>query len=369
VNCISSAAKIAAAALAITFAAVPVAAADEPDKSTLDQIKDSLAELQKLKASQPKTVEPSTLAIESWLLTSTAIDATGARIHDAVATDVASHPLIILAGNETLEASQVGMMRTEMTALSTRLKRASAISCEQRTEEMAFVGLPAAISAASALVDLLKTETDLTAISQTVPAGLVAAAVANRFPKDAILPTAAIAAGPEGPLLKQFRELADTAATAQKSHDDLDGDAAQSDCEKNKFKALTAALAPFDAFYARVTTAKDGAVPIVVADRLDRMLQKDALVLRVNTEAAGGTLLRRTNLLTALGAETAFISGGLVSSYQLTDPQTGRLYRAGVVTCRTTLTSLKKVQDGTWGTRSGRDWAATATCYPLAPAS
>ena len=76
-------------------------------------------------------------------------------------------------------------------------------------------------------------------------------------------------------------------------------------------------------------------------------------------------MLKRTNLLTAFGAETAFVSGGLVSSYQLTNPMTGVLIKAGIVTCRTTLTSLKRVQQGSWSTYDGKTRVpSTAVCEP-----
>ena len=159
-----------------------VSAADEPDKSTLDQIKAALDELKTLKSSQPQTVNTNTLAIESWLLTSTAIDATAARIHDAVARDIGKNSLVVLAGTEALESNQVGMMRTEMAPLSLRLAQASAMKCTEKNLEM--VSLPAAIGAASALVDLLKSQTELTAISQSVPAALLAASVSQQIRQD-----------------------------------------------------------------------------------------------------------------------------------------------------------------------------------------
>jgi len=342
----------------------PATAADEPDKSTLDQIKAALDDLKKFKdAQQAQTVNTNALAIESWLLTSTAIDSTAQKIHDAVPQKDRARQILVLAGDEALDANQVGMLKAEMESLSRRIRQASSIQCGTRGGPM-IESIGGAVALASGIADLLKSQTDVTAISQTVDAKLLAAAVAGKFDGKAILPTAAIAAGNQGPLLKQFKDLVEQAEPAQEMRDQLAGIEKPSPCEKQKLARLTPAMASFDTFYGRVTTAKDGAVPIMVADRLDRLFGQDSLVLRVDTEAAGGTLLKRTNLLTAFGAETAFISGGLVSSYQLTNPRTGELLTAGVVTCRTTLASLKRVQQGSWGAKQGRTYDAKPVCLP-----
>jgi hypothetical protein len=341
----------------------PVSAADEPDKSTLDQIKSALDELKKFKDAQPQTVNTNTLAIESWLLTSTAIDSTAQKIHDAVPEQDRIKQILVLAGDEALDANQAGMLKAEMESLSRRIRQASSLQCGTRGGPM-IESVGGAVALATGIADLLKSQTEVTPISQSVSPKLLAAAVAGKFGGKAILPTAAIAAGNQGPLLRQFKDLVEQAEPAQEMRDQLAAVEKPSPCEKQKLARLTPAMASFDTFYARVTTAKDGAVPIVVADRLDRLLGEGALVLRVNTETAGGTLLKRTNLLTAFGAETAFISGGLVSSYQLTNPSDGTLVVAGVVTCRTALASLKRVQAGSWGSTPGGKYDAKAVCLP-----
>lgn len=352
-------------ASALLLCAGPATAADESDKSTLDEIKAAIDELKKLKQSQPQqTINTGALAIESWLLTSTAIESTAAKIHQAVKSQATK--VVVLAGSEAPDANQAGMLRIEMEALSSRIRLASNIQCgRSNVLGVQEFSIPTAIGAATAIADLLKTNTELTAISQSVDAKLLAASVAARFGGQAIIPSAAIAAGTEGRVIRQFKELVELAEPAQRERDALAGVKDPTDCVKHKLARLTPALSSFDTFYARVTTPKDGQVPIVVADRLDRILDDTSLVLRVNTETSGGTLLKRTNLLTALGAETAFISGGLVSSYQLTNPRTGQLLKAGVITCRTTLTSLKRVQQGSWTAYNDRQrLGPIAVCSP-----
>ena len=176
----------------------------------------------------------------------------------------------------------------------------------------------------------------LDAIKQEVPAALLAAAVANRL-DHAFLPSAAIAGEHDAKLIRSFKNLMDAADEAQEK--------AAAD-EQDELKAL---LARYDSLTTRLLTPdKAGVAPLAFAARLQKLLQGDPYVLRVNTEKAGGTLLKRTNVVTAFGGESVFVSGGLVSSYQLTDPRTGEMIGAGVVTCRTTLTSLKRVQNASW---------------------
>jgi hypothetical protein len=341
--------------------------AEEPDKGTLDQIKQALDELKKLKQAQPQqTINTNTLAIESWLLTSTAINATAANIHNAVSGKVpeGERKLLVLAGDEPLDFNQSDMLKIEMDSLFRRLQQASGIKCPTR-RQLGIQSVEAPIALVGAIADLLKSETELTAIDQTVDAKLLAAAVAGKF-GNAVLPSAAIAAKPDSEMLRLFNELIAVADNSRLLRYRLAANENPSNCEQHKLDSLKLVLASFDKFYARVTTAdeKTGMVPIVLAARLDQILDQDPVVLRVTMEKSGGTLLKRKNLLTAFGAETAFISGGLVSSYQLTRPKTGELIRSGVITCRTTMTSLKRVQEGSWTSPTRID-AADRTSQPL----
>ena len=357
------ASKLVASALMVCIASSAVA--EEAEKSTLDEIKAAIEELKKQKQNQPQqTVNTGTLAIESWLLTSRAIDSTALEIHKAVKDQVPGD-VIVLAGDEALDANQVAMLRTEMDSLTGRIGQAYNIQCERGGPSISVAFTPAeGVAVAAAIADLLKSETELTAISQSVDATLLAASVAGKFSGRAIIPSAAIASGTEGPLIARFKQLVDLAERAQQARDELDAIDKPTKCQTQKLGRLSPPLASFDKFYTRVTTAGEkGSIPIVVADRLDRILGPNTMVLRVDTESAGGTLLKRKNLLTAFGAEAAFISGGLVSSYQLTNPTSGKMLVAGVVTCRTTLASLKHVQQGSWTSVPGRRHPE-AICLP-----
>jgi hypothetical protein len=348
------------------------------------EIEDTLKAIQQqidaLKQQGKYTVNPGSVAIESWLLTSTAIESTADKIHGAVAgvikNDVpvvrgrtvetpeedepkdepaqpAQRKILVVTGDEQLEFGQAAMMKTEITTLTHRLK--SACGCGEQVRALASP----ALAIAGAIVGLLKSDVQLDAVEQSVDAKLLAAAVAARLP-DAAIPSAAIAGDGGGELIGLFNRLVSIAEQAREKYDKLP------QAEKEKATRLKSALDYYDKFYDRVTTANDkGVVPIVLAARLHKLIENDPYVLRVNTEKAGGTLLKRTNVVTALGGESVFISGGLVSSYQLTDPTDGRMVRAGVITCRTTLTSLKRVQNASWRAMDGRQsHGAKAICSP-----
>ena len=344
------------------------AAVAEPVEDTLKQIQ---AQIDALGKKGQHTVNTGSLAIESWLLSTTAIDSTAGKIYDAVSPKLVvtlpdgklgQKKVLVVTGPEVLDFGLAAMINAEMQALRNRLLAVCGGCVDRAIVELA-IPLPAL---AGAVIGLLKSETDLTAIDLTVDAKLLAAAVAGNL-GNAFLPSAAVAPSSGGKLITSFNLLVATAEDAQRAHDDLAKIEKPSDAQKEKLAKLKSVLARYDSFYAKVTTANaNGIVPLSVAARLDDLMKDDPYVLRVNTEKAGGTLLKRTNVLTALGAESAFISGGLVSSYQLTDPKTGKLFKAGVITCRTTLTSLKRVQAASWISvdNSGVRHKAAAVCSP-----
>jgi hypothetical protein len=346
--------------------AILVCASSGAQAAPEDTLKEIQAQIDALNKKGTYTVNSGSLAIESWLLTSTAIESTAAKIQSAVERHAAAAParsVLVIAGTEPLDFGQVAMLDLEMKALTDRL--AKACDCvDSATLEM--TSIPAL---AGAVAGLLKSDTELTALSQDVDAKLLAAAVAAKLKQRAILPSAAVAAvAPDhaGTLIASFNQLVAVAERAQAERDRLASIEKPKGVEKDKLARLTAILARYDSFYTRATTpnATTGIVPLAAAARLQALMKHDPYVLKVNTEKAGGTLLKRTNVLTALGAESVFITGGLVSSYQLAEPKTGHILDAGVITCRTTLTTLKRVQNASWASSGPGGATTTAVCSP-----
>lgn len=327
-----------------------------------DTLKEIQAEIDALKKRGTVTANPGSLVIESWLLTSTAIESTAKAIEEAVDDDAKLRRVLVVAGTEQLDFSQAAMMQLEIEALTKRLETVCKCSAPKARPGTATMNSIPAVALFGTIAGLLKSDTELTAIDQSVDAKLLAAAVALRL--NAILPSTAVAADPKGVLITAFERLVNVADEAQAVLNRLEGLGNPSAADTVQKGRLAALLERYDAFYGRVTTANAaGAVPIVVAARLQNLSKDNPYILRVNTEKAGGTLVKRTNVLTALGAESVFITAGLVSSYQLTDPVTGQVRKAGVITCRTTLTTLKRVQSGSWK-NAGSQQQAQAVCPP-----
>lgn len=327
-----------------------------------DALKDIQKQIDDLNKKGNTTVNPGSLAIESWLLTATAVDATAGKVHTAVGRAVGDRTLLVVGGPEAVEFGRALVMKAEIDLLARRLR--DVCRCQNRL--LVSSSFPAI---AGAVIGLLKSETSVTGIDQSLDARLLAAAVAGKF-GNAILPSAAVSGGADSDLMRSFGALVETADAAQREYETLAAVKDPSGPQKDKRDRLKALLDIYDALYKRVATANaEGVVPLAVAARLHALLEKEPLILRVTPEKAGGTLLKRTNVVTALGGESVFVSGGLVSSYQLTDPATGRLIQAGIVTCRTTLASLKRVQNASWRspvvvrTADGQD-EPSAACSP-----
>lgn len=316
-------------AFALALCASSAASAQDSETPIEDTLKQIQAQIDALNKKGQMTVTPGATVIESWLLSSRAVDAAAEKIKAAVVAAPgykASPPILVLAGSESIDFGQIALLQLEIDSLTARFNQLS------RSRGPSTSAVP--IAAIASLIGLLKTETTIEAIPQTVDSKILASAVAAKL--QARIPTAAILSVEGAPLLGSFRALMEAADHASVS------------ATKEQQDELKTLIARYDALSTRVLTPKDGVAPLAYAARLQSLSKDGQLVLAVNTENSSGTLLKRANLVTALGGESVFISGGLVSSYRLTDPKDGRVLAAGVVICRTTLTSLKNVQSGSW---------------------
>lgn len=294
--------------------------------------------------------------IESTMLASTAVDAAAAQIAQRVPR---TGNVIVLGGTDTVDFSQVAMISREIATIRAQFEQALKWPTKpgkppkkgQEVQEM--FAIPPAIGTATSvltgLAGLLRSDVELTGVDVTIPPRILAAAVAAKLGTRAFLPTEAVGLPANSSLITEFDGLTEQAAKARKAKEELAKVKKPSPSEQTKLALLNAALEHYDQFFKRVTTGNDkGVVPIVEAARLAKMLENHPIVLRVNTDKAGGTVLKRTNIMTFFGADGVRISGGLVASFQATKPDDGSVVAAGVVTCRTALTTLRSVQDTTW---------------------
>jgi len=90
------------------------------------------------------------------------------------------------------------------------------------------------------------------------------------------------------------------------------------------------------------TPAADGSMRLATALRQSRLMRNaNNLVLRVEVNRAGGTMITVKNLWTAVGLPAIRLSGGVIASYSLTDRTNGTVRLSGTVVCRTELTGLR----------------------------
>jgi len=398
-------AAIAVVTLAATLASTPVPAqTTEETKAQTEQLK-AQAELERARADNARaaaerisalglpsfegrtTLNQGAGSMEATMLASYAVDAAALRISGQVErAQSAANPttnVIVLAGDEALDFGRVGAMDTELNAISDVFAQlgfaaphvAEAVPLEG--SEAGGVAASAVIAAATAAAGLLRSNTEVTALDlQAISNRALATAVAARL-DSAILPSAAIGRLADSPasasgwrgmsLFQKYTNLLERRRLINEARGPAPVEPAK---PTERYKELTAALARFDAAAARITTpdATTGVVPLAQAMRLEAMSRDNPRVLRVYVDRAGGSLINRTNILTTVGLKDPVrVSGGMLASYTLTDPASGRLLAADIITCRTTSTPLRSVHRGVWGNRVGGRRIQGATCSGRAP--
>ncbi|HEY0028008.1 MAG TPA: hypothetical protein VGC35_09080 [Allosphingosinicella sp.] len=315
-------------------------------------------------------------AMEATMLASHAVRAAAAMIARGVPKE--SKSIVVLAGDEALDFSSIGALGAEMSAIRHMLLRIL-----KPSSTGGFAGAAAVISAATAAAGLFRSDTevaalDTSALSNRVLASMVAAQLGTR----AIIPSAAMGsvdaptrteAGSTRParvawddmtLMERLNELVDIRRQVfdeMAEHKPKDPEKPTKE-EQATLAPFTGALARFDTFFARVTTADDkGALAIVKTVRLEQIWRLKPHILRVYVDKVGGSRVTRKNIGTTLTLATPVkISGGLVASYSLTDPSTGQQIAFDLLSCRTTFTTLQAVQRGVW--KNPMDNAQKAYC-------
>ena len=277
-------------------------------------------------------------AIEALILATDAIDAAAREIAEsAERVSSPSNVFLILAGDEQVDFGIAAAIRAETKAFARIFDAFGPPGSLPIGAVAESVAGP--IAAISAIAGLLRTETQITAVDlSAISHRVLATAVAGRLIGKAILPGAATTTLAPGPLAEEVMGLAARRDRLIAAAPKLPAEAAES---------LKASLARFDSFFARITSPDaTGRVLLAQAARLEQLLSDMPLMLRIFVEKAGGSLINRTNLWTFFGRDPVRVSGGLVASFTITDPTTGRVLAAEVLNCRTRLASLKRIQSG-----------------------
>lgn len=302
--------------------------------------------------------------MEATILATAAVEAAADKIVEQ--TQKASK-YIVLAGDEAIDFGIIGRQRVQMEAIRLLFLRANV----PEKSVSALMNPALAIAAVSAAAGLLRAETTVTPIElNAISSRMLATAVAGNLRTNALLPSAPVfppeeEAGSDIPwkqktILQRLNTLIDMREAAAKMRKSL------GEKPKPKAKALAdlldAATARFDTFLTKATSPDEkGSVPISEAARLEIMMKWSDRILRVYVEKAGGSLVNTKNLATTLGLDPVKVSGGLVASYTITNPIAGNVENAGVFYCRTTLTSLRKVQEANWSAKKAAGSRASSS--------
>lgn len=279
-------------------------------------------------------------AIETLLLASDALEAAAARIAGAALNHSGdgSRPFLVIAGEEKIDFSLLGGLQAQASAFRAIFDE---ICGKQGPSTLvAPAGLGGGIALISALAGLVRSESEVTAVElPKLSDRLLAMTVAGKLEGRAIFPDAAIAA----PI--QSTDLFGAVAALAEDRDRIAAEIKT--LEPPESDRYSAALERFDAFFAGVTTAgPSGAVPLAEAARMEQLLKLNPLLLRLFVEKAGGSLVTHKNILTFFGFDPVRVSGGLVASYCVTEPESGQVLEARMITCRTRVGTLRDIQGG-----------------------
>jgi hypothetical protein len=290
--------------------------------------------------------------IEAAMLTSWAVRKAAAHIADDVKKISPSKNYLILTGTETFDFTLAESFKYQLKLIETAYDRAF----QERDSLKAVAGyeiLSVAAGAVSALklaTGLFGNEVKVTGIElASFDDAMLANAIAGNLPGKGLLPSKAMgvpnfaSSGLYG-RLQTLNNKRDQANEQIKEYGDKPTD------DENKVIALfKEADAALTAFSKAATTPNDkGIAPLVTASLLEKIAPDDWIIVRVTVNSKGGSLINSKNIATTFGLDPIKVSGGLVVSYSMTNVADGLIQKSEIVTCQTTLASLRRIQTANW---------------------
>jgi hypothetical protein len=302
-------------------------------------------------------------ATEAWMLSSAAIN----EAAGAIARNVRGQgPLLVLAKDQVVNLTLAASLKDHIDTLSTAAVLTQNAYCSDaggKTDSRlfglevnkSFMGLGATPALIGAVLGAFKVDTEIQGVSVAPEDSAFVNAIATKLEAGtAIIPSeiTALPLGATKPGSDTVMGLWKKLAVSQRELSDcrtrLAGKA-ESDERKAQIAEIDRQLERIDTFANEVTTSAADAPSLLARARLAEAIPANARVLRVHVEHAGGSLIKRTTVLTAFGYPAIALTSGLVVSYRLTDPQTGAVLKSELLVCRTARTRLGKVQEGKVG--------------------
>jgi hypothetical protein len=284
-------------------------------------------------------------AVETALLATEALRSAAELIARAAGElsrpDEQAYHFLVLAGDENIDFSSLVALSLE----AAELQRAfdEALGGRPKGFLQSFVPVGSPLAMVGAIAGLMRTDTTISGVDVPFGHRSLATAVAAELGERAILP-AAISAGlfkiPEGD--PPDGSLSAKLANLHVARDEAEKAGAADVTLKARLDPL---IARHDAFRLRIATPDlSGSIPWVKAAAIEALTSKPILLLRVYVEKAGGSLVNRTNFWSWIGFDSVSISGGLVASYTILDPENGSVQSADVFASRSRVAGIYEIQ-------------------------
>lgn len=297
--------------------------------------------------------------IEAAMLASRAVDAAAIKISDIVKAKAPcpTNRFLVLTGTEKVDLNQPVIFKMQITAIQSQLNEVA-----PPPPPPLAMGVGAVIGIVNAAASLFANDSKITAVDlQSIDATLVAQVVAGKLATG----DCDLVSTPSGGYGVADLSNADSAkipmmldrlfksrnlAIAKK----ITFGEKPTDAQKKEIIAIDIATKAYDDFMKAVTTVDaNGATPLTTAIVLDNFEPANTKIVRIWVNKAGGSLINTKNIVTMLGVDPVKVSGGMVVSYSMVNAATGSIESSGLLTCQTSLASLRKIQNGKWKASTG----------------
>lgn len=292
-------------------------------------------------------------AMEAEMLSAAALRKAASKIATSL-TGISDKKLILLTQSDNIDFSRHVVINTQIEFLTRGLRD---LNSDSRSLSVA-----GALALVQAGAGLLRSETTLSGVAATslddeALLWLTGQQLKGKA-KSVVIPTANVGGAFEAGasrVINNFEALISELNKAKAELERLSKVKKPDAKTKAKIEEYKALIDRTNTFVNSMTTADDdNLVPLVVAARQADLMEGDPLILRLHVNKAGGSLVNTKNIATTFGVDPLKVSGAVLVSYLLTDPKTGGLEGAGLVICRTSLVTLRKVHQGRWQPETNR---------------
>lgn len=274
-------------------------------------------------------------SFEAWLMSAHALDAAAVQIRGKLKPG----SYVVVDAADEIDTTSVTVLAETMRWLDNR-GNALAASCRPKTAGGPEVGFFPPVAAIAAVLGALRSDTTITGVAGPTDADLLINALTTDpvAGLDFYRPKGITAVGTlsDSPLWQAWGRLDGRVSM-------LTGCAAKLKKAKKESAALDAYLAQVEVFRTTNVITADGKSPLIRAVQISTIASLP--VLRITLAKSGGSIIKRQNIATALGARAIGVTGGALIAWRVYEPGTGRVTAGGNLLCTTQVTGLRNVQN------------------------